>query len=76
MMAYMSSDRKVTGESYRQHNMFVAVGVVNSPENDQEDKQLINTPEKDDMGKLIGFIEIGQVKMQSLIPDRCYIHCA
>lgn len=76
MMSYMSSsDRKVTGESYRQHNMFVAVG-VNSPENDQEDEQLINAPENDDMEKLIGFIEIGQVKMQSLIPDRCYIHCA
>ena len=70
-MSYMSSNRKLTGDSYRQHSMFVAVG-VNSLMPNQEDQQQISSLKKSDIEKLIGFIEIGQVKMQSLIPDnRC-----
>ena len=72
MMSYMNSDQtfaRETGNSYRYHRMLVAVGASWSQDNQMNEQPRITVTDKY-TENLIGFIEIGQVKIQSLIPGR------
>jgi len=72
MMSYINRDQnfaRETGSSNRHHSMLVAVDASWSQDN-QLNEQLKSPVNDKYTENIIGFIEIGQVKMQSLISER------